>query len=1090
METSHCCQEKSSGTKSSSDTCDKPESIRFDGVSGKVEISTGRTGSCQDPQTSGKQKKTPFKFFGARKCICTLPSFFGGKHKGQGKGNSRKGLSKSKTHDGISDVQCGDGSKGYSDNTLNRLHGLDNTKAGTNLSSSQSADLGLTSPVKLDFNFHDTSPLGSTECVEKKLNGEKSLSFPRPKKGLKGLFSSIRRHKKNKIPDTEKAEQCDHAAPCIILEQINTTDLGELQDGRKQAKIDCLHAEVSSDLLMDKTSEHEETLECSVNLSGIAPHPCSEITSETDEVGSVSRSNSLHAKPDFAVCSSPDKVFPEIENAEERDSTPLSAGDHISLIFEDVSSLKSFDSFTGCGDIIADQDIDTLSDNAISLERSRETTKRSSCLVTYQGGGEEMATPDDMEEVYLQQLLEDANEAEASYEHENEKEHSEMSKGVSQMEPNTYPLCAKETYVDRAVMNNTELLTPQSDQQESAPNSDEGYYDSTTPGPDDDSGEGFSHKERLPRDSYSGDALYEFYEPDDSLMSPEPGGESLYESKTPCSEIFDQFLDFSLHTDDDLIQDAQHIKGATETEEERLAVIQKKLLFWERQREAALKGMERLHFFKVKQTNECENRTDNMINSSKGWHCNDQTLLENVSKDGVGRGDQNAQMEKQSWKDFQGTSFTDAFHQGSYVHHLDGNILMQNPGFEMNVSSLGAQDQNDTRKANVGMFSNTKNNPMHHALNVFGTDIASIPNYSQENENEQAVNFSQTLVEFTNSDTLFSSISERLGSASSSSSFRHNLDALPTMVTFDIVDVENEGECEHQIDLSPDEEAVESFENFDHSYVQESLADCEEQLFQFDSPQPFHRLDWGVASLPRHLGNYKLSPAMPAPLSLNRRSKSLDTEILELELGGLHLSKSGLKSYDFLAPWEDGKNCWRYEDECPLGNEAEWDGCPVLEQSIQTSGRFESYTQMISSKQGYSKGHKGLVSYKQLLLDRQMAPTTNVPLQCNTKQPQEGSSPCQYHRENTTKKLALVLPLEESRDVQHSYGPPPSGKQIKTKPVGITQAMPQYHKPGEDSLKPASDNQEQPGNSKKEMVEQQGSAPENWSNTYSECTSS
>lgn len=46
----------------------------------------------------------------------------------------------------------------------------------------------------------------------------------------------------------------------------------------------------------------------------------------------------------------------------------------------------------------------------------------------------------------------------------------------------------------------------------------------------------------LARDSYSGDALYEFYEPDDSLENSPPGDDCLYDLHGHSSEMFDPFL--------------------------------------------------------------------------------------------------------------------------------------------------------------------------------------------------------------------------------------------------------------------------------------------------------------------------------------------------------------------------------------------------------------------------------------------------------------------------------------------------------------------------------------------------------------------
>ncbi|KAM9324055.1 APC membrane recruitment protein 1 [Gastrophryne carolinensis] len=1052
METGHGCQEQSLGEKSSSSICE----IQDDGLHN------------EDHPAQGKQKKTSFKLFGGRKSLVSLPSFFGGKNKGLGKGNSKKSLIKSKTHDGICDVPEYVEKKGYSDISVSRPHGHETTKTGNTLPNSLSADSGITSPVKLDFNFHDVSPMGSTEGFDKKLGGEKSFSFPRPKKGLKGLFSSIRRHKKSKT-DTNKCERYDHITETVILEQLNRypSEDAELQCSSDQPKMKDLESEVSPDFspCMTVVCEEEEMQQSSMSMPNLTVHQTEELVTETSEQLSDDQNKDTASKSDCpADCPAPER-FPDV-NKEllDKDSAPPSAGDHTNLMFEDVSSLKSFDSLTGCGDIIAEQDIDNISDTSLSLERSREATKRGSCLVTYQGGGEEMALPDNMDE-YLQQLLEDGNEASATYKLEAEKEHGEQSKGFSKLER-----CA--------MLSNTEILTPQSDQQESAPNSDEGYYDSNTPGPDDDAGEGFSHKERLPRDSYSGDALYEFYEPDESLMSPAPGGESLYENKSLCSEIFDQFFDFILPMHD-LNEHSVSKKGATETEEERLAAIQKQLLFWERQREVSLKGLEKLNkdaFSKGKKS-ECEIQTASLMGKSKG--CLKEHLVQNLGK-GVEEF-QHLENSKQSWKNYQEAPFKDSKFHESCIHHIDGGCdgLIEDPGFDLNVFSEDQQQSNCKLPTNTCQ-SKSSVTPMHYVQNVFESDFASPPDYNPENECEQAVNFSQTLVDFSDNGMLFSSISKSLGKVGSSSSFHQNFNALPTMVTFDVVDFENEGECEQQIDLSQDEEAISPFETFDHSYVQESMAECDEHFLQIGSNQSFHNYNWGVTSLPRHLDQYKLNPLRPVPLSLNRRSKSLDTEILELEIGGLQMSKGGLKSYDLLTPWED-KNSLQCESSCLGGHKADFNSCDRLGQIVLKDEKFRTRMPFPSSKQVFSKECPVSNSRSQLPVDcRHDSSSITELVQYNTRQSQEDIS----YREKTTKRLACVLPLEEQMIKSYNCSYNASKKQLKARPIGITQAMPQQCKKDVDSPANLID---QSGPVKKGILEQGGTSATDWSN-YNECS--
>uniref|UniRef100_A0A8C7EC99 APC membrane recruitment protein 1 n=1 Tax=Nothoprocta perdicaria TaxID=30464 RepID=A0A8C7EC99_NOTPE len=497
------------------------------------------------PAPPGKLKKTAFKLFGGKRSICTLPSFFGGRNKGQGKGASKKGLSKSKTHDGISGAAYEESSRVQ----------LESPVSGSRdshlcpLPSSQSAHVAIDSSVKVDFSRQDNSPPGSIEGCEKKTNGDKSLSFSRPKKGLKGFLNSIRRHRKSKAAECEKTELPGWGGDSE--EAKKTQGMGaETQQVPEEGALR------SAPLACPETSEDSCSAGTTTNL-GEAAEPdwllADKGCSEGDAAATSVNKDTLDAKSeaDAVVCMESDySHLPEVLHADFADNDPpsLHSGDQLSLIFGDVTSLKSFDSLTGCGDIIAEPDILSIAESTMSVERSRDTAKRSSCLVTYQGGGEEMAMPEEAEE-YLQQVWDSTAEGDRSYD-------AQLPPTVSSQEPpvvssklDTHGLCEVEAH-PYAVggMDDMELLTPQSDQQESAPNSDEGYYDSTTPGPDDEAGDGLSEikKDRLPRDSYSGDALYEFYEPDDTLMSPCQAEESLYESKVSRPEIFNYFLDFCL----------------------------------------------------------------------------------------------------------------------------------------------------------------------------------------------------------------------------------------------------------------------------------------------------------------------------------------------------------------------------------------------------------------------------------------------------------------------------------------------------------------------------------------------------------------
>ncbi len=156
----------------------------------------------------------------------------------------------------------------------------------------------------------------------------------------------------------------------------------------------------------------------------------------------------------------------------------------------------------------------------LSAERgSRNAGKRSSCFVTYQGGGEEMATPDEIDADYLQSLWESETSNEVCY------VPSDMGSDSPSLTPDQQISSIRATLQQQPTgnhRNDPHSCWPLEPTERSAgvgSNSDEGYYDSTTPGMEEESRER-PHQERLPRDSYSGDALYELFEPDDRLLSP------------------------------------------------------------------------------------------------------------------------------------------------------------------------------------------------------------------------------------------------------------------------------------------------------------------------------------------------------------------------------------------------------------------------------------------------------------------------------------------------------------------------------------------------------------------------------------------
>ncbi|NXS55179.1 AMER1 protein, partial [Brachypteracias leptosomus] len=1008
----------------------------------------GSAPPVEQPQPPpGKLKKTAFKLFGGKRSICTLPSFFGGRSKNQGKVASKKGLIKCKTHDGLSGATCDKGDGGQLESPL---EGSKDSHPCP-LPSSQSAHLAVDTSTKFDFGQGDSSPPGSIEGCEKKPNGEKS-SFPRPKKGLKGFFNSIRRHRKSKVAECEKTELPEWTgdseetskAPGVGLESREAVEGRAL--GPAPPALGCSEDDHSSGTVANGEEGAEPG--CLVADEG---------SSEGEVVAMPGERDLLDAKSeaDAVACAEFDHgnlllaLHPDFMD---NDPPCLHSGDLLSLILGDVTSLKSFDSLTGCGDDIAEPDI---AESTISVERSREAAKRSSCLVTYQGGGEEMAIPEEAEE-YLHQIWSSNVAGDRSY---GAQVSSSSLETHASHEAEAHPYLGD-------TMDGVDLLTPQSDQQESAPNSDEGYYDSTTPGPEDEGGDGLGEikKDRLPRDSYSGDALYEF----DTLMSPSHGEESLFEGKISRPGIFSYFLDFCLPAEKSLIQMMDQKRGVMETEEERLAAIQKELLYWELQREPALKRLDAPSKEKCpreKQCMECKTRAGKPQSGLGG-----EQVASHAPSRGVNSGVLVARAENPEWRDFPGTlcpenCYNSQKAQGSCLIPLTKST----PGFDSDPDCglFGGSIHGGAAPAKAGLFPGYR---LPEEERGGAETTSSTPQEDHECEPEHAVNFSQALVEFASSGTLFSSLSESLGSSASGSSFTQNLPALPTMVTFDVVDVEQEGEgeCEQHPEMNAGEDIA---EEFDDGYGQkESLAECDERMSPGYPLGSFQSCNWGVTSLPRHLRLHGLSPSMPAPLSIDRRSRSLDTESLELELGDSQVAKGGPQPGRLWPKREGGKKDSggarrsRSKEEGELvapdgglssqhpqhdaGGMKPWGFSPAdtmegdwdpLEQPGSVSPPFLPLPRSIT-------GETLDRQPQELELNQHPPRPSNLPLQSEGRRCREPPGSYSYHGEAATKKLPRLIPLGETEpQLPPSLSFPCSpGKRAKCKPVGIAQGVPQH----------------------------------------------
>ncbi|KAM4771159.1 APC membrane recruitment protein 3 [Rhinophrynus dorsalis] len=179
---------------------------------------------------------------------------------------------------------------------------------------------------------------------------------------------------------------------------------------------------------------------------------------------------------------------------------------------EDVASLKSFDSLTGCGEIFADESatyIDT--ENSKDGRKVNFITKESSIPGrSFQGGVEKLASPAKSDSLDFTRLCGHLNTPARSFTSSLlvDKKLSQNSNHEVTNEIN--PDAANDLFsnsTDNDLVSSSETVT---DAGSPISTSDEGYYDSYSSEMDNDKKD-IENLRSFPRDSYSGDALYELF---------------------------------------------------------------------------------------------------------------------------------------------------------------------------------------------------------------------------------------------------------------------------------------------------------------------------------------------------------------------------------------------------------------------------------------------------------------------------------------------------------------------------------------------------------------------------------------------------
>lgn len=302
-----------------------------------------------DPQPSGKINKAAFKLFGKRRTSSGMASFFSFRNKGANNGNNRNPdngnslngngsvasveLVRSRTHDGLTSTNGdADGQRGEGPASL---------------------EAGPVRSLSKSLSFFSLLRRGSFRSSE---NGGAGLV--RRGRGLKGFFSSMRWRRKEK-PNEGDGEELEgkkvkdgDAARCEKVKDITLT----LEPPLFCHPEDCGNAEAQPNL--------QTTVTPTTSVTMTPPH-CVAMPGPSVEPDSpfpyTPTDSPLHPPIQKAKASissiTPSLATPPLDRCSTGDPPSEPSVDRLcSLLFTDVTSLKSFDSLTGCGDIIADAD--------------------------------------------------------------------------------------------------------------------------------------------------------------------------------------------------------------------------------------------------------------------------------------------------------------------------------------------------------------------------------------------------------------------------------------------------------------------------------------------------------------------------------------------------------------------------------------------------------------------------------------------------------------------------------------------------------------------------------------------------------------
>lgn len=205
------------------------------------------------------------------------------------------------------------------------------------------------------------------------------------------------------------------------------------------------------------------------------------------------------------------------------DTLSDSSSEGCTNVCEDAVSLKSFGSQAGCGEIFVDEEYLVSLEGMPKLTTRRDTSETpKQSPIAFQGGMEQLASPAHPEVLDLFGMWENFNRT-VLFSQSSSQETNTTATPISTSSSSNktvYPIeDVQSTHITGQEGNLNHTVTPKSENQESA--SDEGYCDGIST--EDHTGQSLTpvFSRKFPRDTYSGDALYElFYDPSEAEMTP------------------------------------------------------------------------------------------------------------------------------------------------------------------------------------------------------------------------------------------------------------------------------------------------------------------------------------------------------------------------------------------------------------------------------------------------------------------------------------------------------------------------------------------------------------------------------------------